>query len=311
MSPVRFPTTEVPAALAGARADRVVAALAGVSRARARRLVAEGRARFDGAPADPRRRVPAGTLVEIDLPAEGPALEPERVAFAVLHEDDHLAVIDKPAGIVVHPGAAARRGTLAAGLLHRWPRVRGVGDEGRWGIVHRLDRDTSGLMVVALSAEGYAALRALVAARGIERGYRALAHGVPAAATGTVDAPLGRHPRRHDRVRVDPAGRPARTHFRLLASWPRPALSLLEVRLETGRTHQIRVHLASIGHPVVGDTVYGKGDRIAPRQFLHAAEIGFAHPISGAEVEVRSPLPPDLQSVLGTLGDPAPGGQPG
>jgi 23S rRNA pseudouridine1911/1915/1917 synthase len=295
---------EVPPALDGERADKVVAVLAGVSRSLARRLVETGGATVDGAAVAARRAVAAGQVVEVALPAETPGLEPEPVPFVVRYEDAHLAVVDKPSGVVVHPGSGRVRGTLAAGILQRWPKVRGVGEEGRWGIVHRLDQDTSGLLVVALDAEAWRPLRRAMARHLVERTYLALVHGVPAAPTGTVEAPLGRHPRRRGRVQVDVAGRPARTHYRCLSTWRVPRVALLEVRLETGRTHQIRVHLASIGHPVVADPRYGRGDRLAPRVFLHAARLRFTHPVTGKEVLAESPLPEDLQEALRSLGEP-------
>ena len=298
---------EVPAHLDGERADKVVAALAGVSRSQARRLVEEGEATLDGAPVAARQRVSAGQVVEVAAPAPAPILEAEEVPFGVAYEDAHLAVVDKPAGVVVHPGAGEVRGTLAAGILHRWPGVRGVGEEGRWGLVHRLDRDTSGLLVVALTGEAWRALRRAMAAHRVERTYLALVHGVPEAPTGTVEAPLGRHPRRWGHFRVDAAGRPARTHYRCLAAWPSRRLALLEVRLDTGRTHQIRVHLASIGHPVVADPRYGRDDRLAPRLFLHATRLRFTHPVTGEELVVDSPLPPDLEEARQRLGEPARG----
>ncbi|HSQ36867.1 MAG TPA: RluA family pseudouridine synthase [Acidimicrobiia bacterium] len=298
---------EVPAGLAGERADKALAAMAGVSRSLARRLLEDGAATIDGAPLSPRRAVAAAQVVIVEVPAQAAALAPEEVPFAVRYEDAHLAVVDKPAGIVVHPGAGRGPGTLAGGILQRWPQVRGVGEEGRWGIVHRLDRDTSGLLVVALTADAWAALRRAIAGHLVERAYWALVHGEPAAATGTIDAPLGRHPRRRGLVQVDAAGRSARTHYQCLARWPAARLTLLEVTLDTGRTHQIRVHLASIGHPVVGDPVYGREDSLAARQFLHATRLRFAHPITGEPVVVESPLPLDLVEVLGRLGEPAPG----
>ncbi len=296
---------EVPATLAGERADKVVAALAGVSRTLARRLLEEGHATVDGAATSPREKVAAGSWVEAEVP--GPAvLEPEVVPFEVRYEDEHLAVVDKPPGVVVHPGAGrGGAGTLAAGLLQRWPGVRGVGEEGRWGIVHRLDQDTSGLLVVALSQAAWPPLRRMMARHEAERTYLALVHGIPQATTGTIDAPLGRNPRARGRVRVEASGREARTHYRCRATWPARELSLLELQLETGRTHQIRVHLAAIGHPVAADRRYGRDDGLAPRTFLHAARLRFTHPITGAEVLVESPLPADLSEALARLGEPA------
>ena len=299
---------EVPADLAGERADKVLAALAGVSRSLARRLLEGGAATIDGAVVPPRRVVSAGQVVTVELPGPAPALEPEVVTFVVRYEDEHLAVVEKPPGVVVHPGAGRGSGTLAGGILQRWPQVRGVGEESRWGIVHRLDRDTSGLLVVALTGEAWLALRRAVSRHLVERTYLALVHGDPLAASGTIDAPLGRNPRRRGLVQVAPTGRPARTHYRCLARWPGLRLALLEVTLETGRTHQIRVHLASIGHPVVADPLYGREDGLAPRLFLHATRLRFTHPVTGQAVEVESPLPADLEAARRRLGEPAPGG---
>lgn len=296
---------EVPAELGGERADKVLAALAGVSRSRAKSLLEEGRATCDGGAVAPNRPIEAGRVLAVELPAAEEQLQPEEVPFAVRYEDPHLAVVDKPAGVVVHPGAGRERGSLAAGILRRWPQVRGVGEEGRPGIVHRLDRDTSGLLLVALTAESWSALRAAIKRHRVERTYLALVHGDPAAATGTIDAPLGRHPRRRGLVQVVTVGRASRTHYRCLARWPAAGLALLEVRLETGRTHQIRVHLASIGHAVVGDPVYGRAGADAGRLFLHATRLRFDHPITGEVLDVHSPLPADLQAVRDGLGEPA------
>ncbi len=242
-----------------------------------------------------------------------PGLEPEPVPFTVRYEDDRLAVVDKPAGVVVHPGAGQRTGTLAAGLLHRWPELQGVGEEGRWGIVHRLDRETSGLLVVAKDGVALAQLRRDLQARRIGRMYLALVAGALSIATGTVDAPLGRDPRHPTRVAVRTGGRPARTHYRRLAGWGDPAVVLVEVELETGRTHQIRVHLSTIDHPVVGDGVYGR--RLAPpvdpgRVWLHAARLTLRPPGGDEELVVEAPLPADLAASVAALGAPAEGGLP-
>ena len=298
----------VPPGLDGRRADLVVARLAGVSRTDARALVESGSASFDGAALRPSDRVASGTVVDVDLPEPRPLLVPEDVVFRVRYEDGDLAVVDKPAGVVVHPGAGVHSGTLAAGLLHRWPKIEGVGDEGRWGIVHRLDRDTSGLLAVALTDRAFGPLRAAIAARRVTRAYRALVIGEPPAATGTIDAPLDRDPARPGMVAVRPEGRPARTHYRRLAVWPEHGVSLLEVRLETGRTHQIRVHLAAVGLPVAGDPRYGAGRGPAPRLFLHAAHLGLDHPVTGERLEVDAPLPDDLAEAVRALGEPAVGG---
>jgi 23S rRNA pseudouridine1911/1915/1917 synthase len=301
---------EVPVELDGERADRITSVLAGVSREAARRLVEEGAATFDGRKVAPDAHLTAGLWLEVNLRPAPPRLTPEDVSFLVRYEDANLAVIDKPAGLVVHPGAGLSTGTLAAGIIKRWPGTVGVGDEDRWGIVHRLDRDTSGLMVVALTREALRGLRRDLARRTLERTYLALVHGDPGAGRGTVDAPLARDPRARGRFRVDPQGRPARTHYRLLAWWEEPRLALLEVSLETGRTHQIRVHLASIGHPVVSDGVYGRADHLVPRQFLHATRLRFTHPVTGEPIDVVSPLPEDLEALVRVLGPPRRGGLP-
>jgi 23S rRNA pseudouridine1911/1915/1917 synthase len=293
----------VPSDLDGERLDRVVATLGGMSRARAREMVDSGLVTVNGERRERRARLAAGELVRFPPPLPEPGLTPEEVPFRVRHLDPHLAVIEKPAGVVVHPGAGRRAGTVAAGLLARFPSIEGVGEEGRWGIVHRLDRDTSGLMVVALTPACYGELKRMVAGREIEREYLALVDGAFTVPTGTVDAPIARHPHRPGRRRVDPAGRPARTHYRLEAEFPQAGMSLVRIRLETGRTHQIRVHMAAIGHPLCGDRVYRPGpDRIpTPRLFLHATRLAFTHPITGERVDVESPLPAELGAVLADL----------
>jgi len=288
----------VPEELAGERADLIVARLGRISRSRARELVDASAVTVDGLPVASKRRLGAGEVLEFEVPSPPPGLEGEAVPFGVVYEDLHLVVVDKPAGLVTHPGAGHRTGTLAGGILHRWPQVRGVGAEDRWGIVHRLDRGTSGLLVVALTDDAYQGLRAAIRDRRVARRYLALVVGGPGIPTGTVDAPIGRDPGRPTAMRVDPEGRPARTHFRTLESFE--AFTLLECHLESGRTHQIRVHLASIGLPVAGDRVYGRAAG-SPRVFLHAAGLGFDHPLSGARIEVESPLPEDLQAVIDRL----------
>lgn len=292
----------VPVFLDGERADKVVAVLGGVSRAIARQIVDEGGVRVDGEPITPRRRLSSGDTIEFELPAVAELLSAEDVDFTVRYEDDHLVVIDKPAGLVVHPGAGRTVGTLASGLLHRYPEIRGVGEDPRWGIVHRLDKDTSGLLVVARTQAAHKALSKMIAAHEVERGYSALVDGIFDAPRGTIDAPIGPDPAKPTRRVVTPFGRPARTHYRRVQEWADEGVSLLEVQLETGRTHQIRVHLAAIGHPVIGDRWYGKPARVdSPRVFLHAARLAFDHPITGVRVEVESPLPADLRAVLSGL----------
>lgn len=260
-----------------------------------------------------RDRVEAGVTVTYPEPSQPEGLQPDSgVPFAVRYDDEYLAVVDKPAGVVVHPGAGRETGTLAAGVLARWPEIRGVGEPDRWGIVHRLDRETSGLLLIAKAAEAHDTLQAAIAARRVTRRYYALVHGRPAMTTGTIDAPIGRDPSRATRMMVTAEGRPARTHYTLESAWGDRA-SLLDVSLETGRTHQIRVHLASIGHPVFDDRAYGKGGAPsgAGRLWLHAHHLELDHPITGDRLLVDAPLPAELAESLGAFGgelpDPAHG----
>jgi 23S rRNA pseudouridine1911/1915/1917 synthase len=299
----------VPTAVEGERLDRAVSLLTGLPRARAAELVAEGRVRVDGRAASARAaRVVAGSTLEVEVPDEDAvdeAVGPDpTVEVPLVHVDDAVLVVDKPAELVVHPGAGHTHGTLVGGLLARFPELAGVGEPGRPGIVHRLDRGTSGLLVVARTPGAYDDLVAQLAARTVERRYVALVVGVPEPRAGVVDAPVGRSNRDPTRMAVTAMGRPARTHYRVEADFAEPVPSArLACRLETGRTHQVRVHLAAIGHPVVGDARYG-GDRPAlpaPRPFLHAARLGFRHPETGQAIAFDSPLPGDLEAVLSTL----------
>jgi 23S rRNA pseudouridine1911/1915/1917 synthase len=279
---------------AGARLDAFLAGPLG-SRARAQRLIEDGAVRVDGAAVPKRHRVAEGEVVTVTEPEEGPPpalAEPAR--FAVPYEDEHLLVVDKPAGVVVHPARGHRSGTLSQALTG----IAEGGEEGRAGIVHRLDRDTSGLIVVARSPEAHRRLKAALQARDITREYLALVEGRPPARSGTIDAPIGRDRRVRTRVSTetdDP--RDAVTHFEIERALP--ATTLLRVRLETGRTHQIRAHLLAIGHPVAGDPEYGTPGLLGlGRQFLHAARLAFAHPFTGAPVDIGSPLPEDLRAAL-------------
>ena len=279
---------------AGERLDAFLAGPLG-SRAQAQRLIEDGAVRVDGALVPKRHRMSAGETVTVELLAAAPA-EPDLApaAFAVRYEDDDLLVVDKPAGVVVHPARGHASGTLSQALAG----VAGGGEEGRAGIVHRLDRDTSGLLVVARSAEAHRRLKHALQAREITRGYVALVEGRPPARTGTIEAPIGRDRRVRTRMSTDTdAPRDAVTHFAVAEALPRT--TLLDVRLETGRTHQIRVHLEAIGHPVVGDPEYGTAGRLGlGRQFLHAARLAFAQPFTGASIDVDSPLPDDLVAAL-------------
>jgi len=300
----------IPAVLDGERVDRVVALLTGLSRSDVAELVGAGGVRLGGRPVTTRsRRVAEGDELEVAVPAPAepaaPAADPA-VGVTVVHADDHVAVVDKPAGLVVHPGAGGEGATLVHGLLARFPGIVsiGAGEAHRPGIVHRLDKGTSGLLAVALTAGAYHSLVAQLKARAVERRYLALVRGRVEAPSGLVDAPLAPAAADPTRMAVSARGREARTRYQVLERFEDPApLTLLECRLETGRTHQIRVHLAAIGHPVVGDARYGggAGDLHAPRPFLHAHRLAFDHPAGGERLTFSSALPPDLQALIGRL----------
>ena len=287
----------VPDTAAGERLDRFLASLPEVgSRGAAERLLETGGVAVDGRPLGKSHRLSGGEEVEFDLPERASTtLEPEAMDLRIAYEDEHLVVVDKPAGLVVHPAPGHASGTLVHGLLAH--DVAG-GDAKRPGIVHRLDRDTSGLMVVARSEEAHRRLQALVRRRALDRYYLALVVGHPRSRRGRIEAPVGRDrrdPFRHSLETNTP--REAVTHFELVELLPRHAL--LEVRLETGRTHQIRVHLSAIDLPVAGDPLYGRPRELGlERQFLHAARLAFSHPFTEKPVEVESPLPPDLSTAL-------------
>lgn len=284
----------VPAGAAGERLDVFLAGVAG-SRSAAQRLIETDRVRVDGL-SRPKRHVLAGGERVSVAPGRAPDAAPVAPApHAVVFADEHVLVVDKPAGVVVHPGTGRAEGTLVQALAGR---AAGGPDPERPGIVHRLDRDTSGLLVVARTEAAYAALRAQLADRTLEREYRALVEGRPPALRGTIDAPLGRDRRVRTRISTDTdEPRSAVTHFEVLEALA--ADSLLRVRLETGRTHQIRAHLLAIGHPVAGDPEYGaRGRHGLARQFLHAARLAFAHPAMGERLELHSALPEDLRAAL-------------
>jgi 23S rRNA pseudouridine1911/1915/1917 synthase len=279
---------------AGERLDAFLAGPLG-SRARAQRLIDGGHVSVDGAARPKRHRLRAGERVVVSEAEPPPADDRGDAPYEVRHEDDALLVVDKPPGVVVHPARGHSTGTLAQALAGR---AAGGADPWRAGIVHRLDRDTSGLLVVAKSEEAHRRLRALLAAREIEREYAALVEGRPPARTGTIDAPLGRDRRERKRVSIDTdAPRSALTHFAVERALP--TSTLLRVRLETGRTHQIRAHLKAIGHPVAGDPEYGRPGLFGlERQFLHSRRLAFDHPLTGERLEVESPLPADLAAAL-------------
>jgi 23S rRNA pseudouridine1911/1915/1917 synthase len=297
----------LPAALDGQRVDRVVAIVADISRSQASEAISAQRVVVDGVPvAKPSERVAAGAVIAIELvqPERGP--RPELPELALVHTDDDVVVVDKPAGLVVHGGPAVREPTLVDGLVARFPGLASVGDPQRPGIVHRLDKGTSGLLMVARTEASLASLSDQLRRRTVERRYLALVVGDVEAQSGVVDAPLGRSPRDATRRAVVAGGKPARTGYEVLDRLGPAAarLTLLACRLETGRTHQIRAHLAAIGHPVLGDTTYGGGTThrsaavVAGRPFLHAESLGFDHPATGRRLRFSSGLPAELQAVL-------------
>lgn len=297
-------TFTVPVELDGERVDKVVATLGQMTRSEAKAFCEDGEVRVDGDVASAKARLHTGQTIAFPPAEVAAALAAEPVEFGVLYEDEHLIVVDKPAGLTVHPGAGRTTGTLAGGLLDRYPEVRGVGDKGRWGLVHRLDRETSGALLVARTPDAYVALVRDLARRDVGREYLALVQGTFDLPRGTIDAPIGRDPHRPRRRALVPTGRHSVTHYRMTSQWERPGVALLAVTLETGRTHQIRVHLAGIGHAVIGDRLYGRRDPISvPRLFLHAVQLRFTHPATGEEMTVASPLPADLQQVLDQLGE--------
>jgi 23S rRNA pseudouridine1911/1915/1917 synthase len=294
------------------RLDRFLAERLTLSRTRIQALIAEGRVRVDDRAARKSERVEEGSRVVVEVPPAAPVeIPPEDLPLSRVYEDDDLLVVDKAAGMVVHPAPGHRTGTLVNVLLFHVRDLSGVGGRLRPGIVHRLDRDTSGLLVVAKSDRAHAGLAEALRARRVKRLYRAACWGHLADSPATVDAPVGRDRRDRKRMAVVEGGRRAVTHVRVRERWLRA--DLLDVTLQTGRTHQIRVHMAHIGHPVVGDPTYGIGwerglggpdrawvrelARRTPRQFLHAAELVFDHPVSGARMRFRAPLPSDLEAA--------------
>lgn len=297
----------IPDTLDGDRVDRAVALLTGWSRSEVQALLAEELVLVGGRAVAKSHRVSAGDVVELLAEPEAPGPpEPEAVPVTVRYVDDDVIVVAKPAGLVVHPGAGHTTGTLVNGLLESFPEIAAVGDPMRPGIVHRLDRDTSGLLVVARTEVAYASLVDQLASRSVERIYDALVWNIPDSSRGVIDAPIGRSSHRRTRMAIREDGRDARTNYVVVRTWRRPEVAQLECRLETGRTHQIRVHLAAIGHPVVGDATYHGYRQSLPltRPFLHARVLAFAHPVTGAQVRVAEPLPEDLAAVLVGLGEP-------
>lgn len=299
----------ISAAHAGERLDRCVAEHLTKPRNQVRRWIDDQRVTVNGRKAKPSTLVREGDVLDC-LPPEpraAPGLSAQAGDLAVLHEDSDLAVIDKPAGLAVHPGAGRDRGTLVHYLLHRYPGIGGVGGASRPGIVHRLDLDTTGALVVALTEAAYLGLSEAFARRRIDKTYLAVVYGAPRAEAGRIDLPIGRH--RHDRKRMQTRadGRPATTRYRCLET--AGGVSRLELDLETGRTHQIRVHLKAAGHPLVGDPIYGEARwkglagplrrplATFPRPALHAWRLAFAHPVTGQPIEVEAPVPADMRRL--------------
>lgn len=299
----------VSAAQAGARLDSFLAEGAGISRAAAARLIEEGRVCISGRAAAKNTRLSEGDEVSYEIPAprESEAVA-EDIPLDIIYEDDDLLVINKPSGMVVHPAAGNESGTLVNALLyHCKGSLSGIGGEARPGIVHRIDKDTSGLLAVAKNDASHIALSAQLEDHSMYRVYHALVSGGFAEDTGTVDLPIGRHPRDRKKMAVVAGGREARTHYTVLARYGQ--VSYLSLRLETGRTHQIRVHMSAKGHPLLGDTVYGGGNTpfekkhasLFAGQCLHAKELSFVHPRTGERMHFSSPLPPDFVRLLSIL----------
>ena len=302
--PQRWP---VPPEAAGQRLDRALAEHLREPRSQIQRWIEAGRVAVDGKPARPSALLKVGQIVSFDPPPReerDPRVEPEPGELPVLYEDPHLVVVNKPAGISVHPGAGRARGTLAHRLLAHYPEMAGIGGPGRPGLIHRLDLGTSGVIAVARSAAAYQNLHRAFSTRAVEKSYLALAYGRPKAFEGRIDAPIGRHPERRTEMAVRPGGRPAVTLYRHLAE--SQGVSLFLLTLVTGRTHQIRVHLKYLGHPLVGDPVYGEARFNAapkplrklleqfPRPALHAWRLSFRHPETGAALYFEAPAPEDL-----------------
>ena len=290
----------------------------GLTRSQLQRLIGDGLALVNGSGSKASSKVRRGDRITLTVPPPKPTeIVPQWMPLTVVYQDEHIAVIDKPAGLAVHPGPGHSGHTLVNALLAICPDIQGVGGEIRPGIVHRLDKDTSGLMVVAKTHQAHLDVSSQIKARQVDKGYIALAVGKVEPAVGVIDEPIGRDPHHRKRMAVVPDGREARTRYRVLeyivpsggvpipsggvrmpSGGVRLGYSLLEVVLETGRTHQIRVHLSFIGHPLMGDGVYGRSSPLLGRQFLHANRLGFRHPATGEPVEFRSELPPELSSVL-------------
>ena len=287
------------------RLDRFIAdSVPVLSRSQVKRLIKEESVLVNGEAAKPSLRLEEGDTVRVALPAQddAPRTEAEDIPLDVLYEDDDLVAINKPAGMVVHPAAGNEDGTLVNAALHRWPEMRGVGEEGRAGVVHRLDKDTSGVIVMAKTPHALAMLQKQFRKRIVEKEYVALVEGVPSTNTGLIDAPIGRDPKRRKRMSVIRGGRESATRFLVVEEFG--SHTLLRVKPVTGRTHQIRVHLAWLGHPVAADQVYGyrkRTIRLKDRIFLHAHKLTVESPSTGEPLTFTAPLPQALQNLLDDL----------
>ncbi len=307
-------SVDLPSQAHGERLDRLLTRLLpDQSRAALQRLMRQGRVRLDGRAARPSLIVRGGERVDIDFPCASPSsLTPENLPLRILHEDADILVLDKRAGLSVHPGAGTRSGTVVNALLHHCRDLSVIGGVERPGIVHRLDKDTSGVLVVAKNDHAHRSLASQFKSRTVQKTYEALVWGRPRRARDVIDAPIGRHPAARVKMAIHPEGRGARTAYHVVASWD--VVSMLELRPETGRTHQIRVHLSSIGHPIVGDRLYGgrRSDSSAPAGLqdaltsygglaLHARRLAFTHPRTGEWLAFEAPRPPELERLLNRL----------
>ena len=288
---------------AGVRLDAFLSADGALTRSQAARLIAEGRVRVNGKPAAKSARLSGGETVTVDVPQlRETALPPQNIPLDVVYEDDDVIVVNKPTGLVVHPAPGHPDGTLVNALLHHCgDSLSGVGGEKRPGIVHRIDRDTSGLIIAAKNDAAHLALSAQLKDHSLSRTYECLVTGNMKQDSGTVDAPIGRSSADRKKMAVVPTGRRAVTHWEVIARYP--GVTHLRCRLETGRTHQIRVHMAYIGHPILGDTVYGAKKPVPglTGQCLHATGLRFVHPRTGEPVELHCPLPPEFTAMLQKL----------
>ena len=283
------------------RLDQYLAGLdTGMTRSRLSRLIVEGQVLVNGGTAKPSHKVRAGDRISLSVPPPRPSsVGPQEIPVTVVYQDASVVVIDKPAGLADHPGPGHPDMTLVNALLAMCPDIQGIGGEIRPGIVHRLDKDTSGLMMVAKTHQAHNDLSSQIKSRQVTKGYLALVEGTPKQLHGKVDAPVGRHPRRRTRMAVVVGGKEARTNYKVIHQVA--GYSLLEIYLETGRTHQIRVHMAYLGHPLLGDTTYGRSSSLVNRHFLHAFHLGFKHPVNEESLEFKIDLPSDLTPVLDAL----------